>query len=135
MIVSKGKGMRASLLPTEHPRAERVFRADTFSIERSIGALAVEALTREVMLAPKPGLVSPADSGSHADMNLQTFQRSLSALESYFPQIAALGFAGADFEALRECGLAAEERMLAATGGVITHRGAVFSIGLLAASA
>jgi triphosphoribosyl-dephospho-CoA synthase len=39
------------------------------------------------------------------------------------------------FEALRECGLAAEERMMVATGGVNTHRGAIFSIGLLAAAA
>ena len=116
-------------------KAARDFRGDTFPIEQSIGNLAVEALTREVMLAPKPGLVSPSDSGSHTDMDLQTFQRSLIALENYFPQIAALGMAGAGFEALRDCGLGAEERMLAATGGINTHRGAIFSIGLLAAAA
>ena len=127
--------MLANPLPTMRRRAAHTLCGDAFPIEQSIGTLAVEALTREVMLAPKPGLVSPADAGSHADMDLQTFQKSLTALESYFPQIAALGMAGADFEALRECGLAAEERMMVATGGVNTHRGAIFSIGLLAAAA
>ena len=127
--------MPASPLPTMNQTAALDFRGETFPIEQSIGALALEALTREVMLAPKPGLVSPADCGSHTDMDLQTFQRSLTALESYFPQIAALGMADVEFETLRECGLAAEERMLAATGGVNTHRGAIFSIGLLAAAA
>ena len=127
--------MLASLPPTMRQKAPRDFRGAFVRIEQSIGTLAMEALTREVMLEPKPGLVSPADSGSHADMDLQTFQRSLSALETYFPQIAALGMAGADFEALRNCGLVAEERMLAATCGVNTHRGAIFSIGLLSAAA
>ncbi|WP_218135186.1 triphosphoribosyl-dephospho-CoA synthase MdcB [Variovorax sp. YR216] len=100
-----------------------------------IGRAATLALHDELELAPKPGLVSFIDSGSHADMDAHTFMRSLFALRHYFVQIAALGEAHAPFEALEHCGIAAEQRMLAATGGINTHRGAIFTLGLLCASA
>lgn len=100
-----------------------------------IGRAATLALHDELELAPKPGLVSFIDSGSHTDMDAHTFMRSLFALRHYFVQIAALGEAHAPFEALERCGIAAEARMLAATGGVNTHRGAIFTLGLLCASA
>jgi len=102
---------------------------------RTIGRAATLALVDELALSPKPGLVTLVDNGSHADMDAMTFLRSLFALRSYFPRIAALGQAGAGFDALERCGIAAEARMLAATGGVNTHRGAVFMLGLLCAAA
>ena len=100
-----------------------------------IGRDAVRALYAEVALHPKPGLVSPIDSGAHHDMDMRTFMRSLFALRGYFPAIAAAGADDADFDPLRRLGIAAERRMLAATSGVNTHRGAIFSLGLLAAAA
>ncbi|SCK41060.1 triphosphoribosyl-dephospho-CoA synthase [Variovorax sp. HW608] len=100
-----------------------------------IGRAATLALHDELELAPKPGLVSFIDSGSHDDMDAHTFMQSLFALRHYFVQIAALGEAHAPFEALERCGIAAEARMLAATGGINTHRGAIFTLGLLCASA
>lgn len=100
-----------------------------------IGSLAVRALYREVALSPKPGLVSPADSGSHDDMDFRTFLRSLQSLRGYFPEITRLGVTAPDFEPLRQLGVAAEAKMLAATGGINTHRGAIFNIGLLCAAA
>ena len=100
-----------------------------------IGRAATLALHDELALAPKPGLVSFVDNGSHDDMDAHTFMRSLFALRHYFAQIAALGEAHAPFEALEACGIAAEARMLDATGGVNTHRGAVFTLGLLCAAA
>jgi triphosphoribosyl-dephospho-CoA synthase len=100
----------------------------------AIGRAAVLALHDELALAPKPGLVSFADSGSHDDMDAHTFMRSLFALRSYFVAISELGAAGAPFEALERCGIAAEARMLAATGGVNTHRGAIFMLGMLCAA-
>lgn len=100
-----------------------------------IGRAAVRALYAELALHPKPGLVSPLDSGSHDDMDMKTFMRSLFALRGYYRDIAACGAAGADFAALQALGITAERRMLAATGGVNTHRGAVFGLGLLAAAA
>lgn len=102
---------------------------------REIGRAAVVALYDELALAPKPGLVSFVDSGSHADMDARTFVRSLFSLRQYFPHLARLGSAGSGFERLERAGMAAEARMLAATGGINTHRGAVFCLGLLCASA
>lgn len=100
-----------------------------------IGRLAVRSLYRELALAPKPGLVSPVDTGSHDDMNMSTFFRSLFALRHYFRDIARAGADGASFATLQSLGLAAETQMLAATGGINTHRGAIFNLGLLCAAA
>lgn len=100
-----------------------------------IGRAASRALHDELALAPKPGLVSFVDSGSHDDMDANTFLRSLFALRTYFVEIAELGAAQAPFEALERCGIDAEARMLRATGGINTHRGAIFVLGLLCAAA
>src|SRR3954462_2200459 len=88
-----------------------------------IGRAAVRALYAELALSPKPGLVSPLDSGAHDDMDMTTFMRSLFALRGYFCAIAAAGAAGAAFPALQALGIAAERRMLEATRGINTHRG------------
>lgn len=100
-----------------------------------IARCAVRALYAEVALEPKPGLVSFRDTGSHADMSASTFFKSLFALRHYFGHIACAGMAGQPFETLQALGCDAEARMLAATGGINTHRGAVFSLGLLCSAA
>lgn len=100
-----------------------------------IGRAATLALHDELSLTPKPGLVTLIDSGSHDDMDAHTFMRSLFSLRHYFAQIAETGFGGAEFAVLERCGIAAEARMLAATGGINTHRGAIFMLGLLCAAA
>ena len=110
------------------------FGAPTTHAQR-IGRAAIAALYDELALAPKPGLVSFEDTGSHSDMHAGLFMRSLFALRHYFIQIALLGGRHAPFAELQKAGVAAEARMLGATGGVNTHRGAVFLLGLLAASA
>ena len=102
---------------------------------QSIARCAVRALYAEVALEPKPGLVSFRDNGSHTDMSAPTFFKSLFALRHYFGAIAIAGQQGAPFETLQALGLDAEARMLRATGGVNTHRGAIFSLGLLCAAA
>ncbi len=102
---------------------------------QSIGRAATMALHDELALSPKPGLVTLVDAGSHDDMDAHTFMRSLFALRGYFVRIADLGAMQAPFEALECCGIEAEQRMLAATGGVNTHRGAIFTLGLLCAAA
>lgn len=102
---------------------------------QDIGRAATLSLYDELALSPKPGLVTLTCRGSHDDMDAQTFMRSLLALRGYFVRIAELGAAGAPFEALERCGIAAEARMLAATRGVNTHRGAIFMLGLLCAAA
>lgn len=100
-----------------------------------IGRLAIRSLYREAALAPKPGLVSPGSQGSHRDMDFTTFLRSLQSLRPYFPAIAACGLRRPGFLSLRLLGIEAEAAMLAATGGVNTHRGAIFNLGLLCAAA
>jgi triphosphoribosyl-dephospho-CoA synthase len=101
----------------------------------NIGRLAIRALLTELTLYPKPGLVSPVDNGAHDDMNLTTFVRSLLALRSYFRAIAEAGAREAPFVELQRLGIEAERRMLAATGGINTHRGAIFCLGFLVAAA
>lgn len=100
-----------------------------------IGRLAIRSLYREAALAPKPGLVSPSSRGSHRDMDFSTFLRSLQSLRLYFPAIATCGLHRPGFAPLQALGIEAEAAMLAATGGVNTHRGAIFNLGLLCAAA
>jgi triphosphoribosyl-dephospho-CoA synthase len=100
-----------------------------------IGAVAVDALLLEVDTWPKPGLVSTHDCGSHADMDAALLQRSAHALRPFFLQLVQAGMSDADLPALRDIGLCAERTMLVATGGINTHRGAIFGLGLLCAAA
>ncbi len=94
---------------------------------------AVAALLEELDLYPKPGLVSLHDSGSHTDMDHALMARSARTLRTPFEQVAANP--GPFDTCLRPLGILAEQQMLAATGGVNTHRGAIFALGLLLAAA
>ena len=96
---------------------------------------AIRSLHAELVLYPKPGLVSPVDNGSHDDMDAGLFLRSLFSLRHYFIRMAHAGAQSASFDTLKECGMQAERRMLAATNGINTHRGAIFSLGILCAAA
>jgi triphosphoribosyl-dephospho-CoA synthase len=101
----------------------------------ALARAAVAALYDELRAYPKPGLVSPIDSGAHADMDYALMCRSADSLLQPFASLAAAGRASASFEAaLMPLGIEAEGRMLAATGGVNTHRGAIFSLGLVVAA-
>lgn len=108
---------------------------------QKIARLACQALLYEVAATPKPGLVDRENSGSHRDMDFFTFQASAAALWPYFEQCAATGMQTRDdapeaaFARLRAPGLLAEGEMLRATGGVNTHKGAIFSLGILCAAA
>lgn len=102
---------------------------------RATGRMAVRSLYVELALYPKPGLVSMVDNGSHHDMHAGTFLRSLFALRHYFIEITAAGLRGAPFEVLRQLGIDAERRMMTATSGINTHRGAIFCLGMLCAAA
>ena len=99
-----------------------------------LAALAAKALTDEVRLTPKPGLVDERNSGAHSDMDLPLFLRSIDALTPYFRQITALSLSGADAAALQAAGLEAEAAMFRTTGGVNTHKGALFSFSVLLAA-
>src|SRR5260370_4159773 len=95
----------------------------------------VLALLQELAAWPKPGLVSYVDSGSHTDMDAAILQASAEMLRPFFAELARAGQDGSDMAGLRAIGLRAEAAMLAVTGGVNTHRGAIFGLGLLCAAA
>ena len=105
------------------------------SSSRHIATAALRSLHVELVLAPKPGLVCPNDDGSHRDMTATTLYASLFSLRHYFQQIADEGGNRGSFAAMRALGIAAEARMMQATRGVNVHRGAIFALGLLVASA
>ena len=108
---------------------------------QSIADTMRQALITEATLTPKAGLVDAVHNGGHSDMNLALFLRSADAIAPYLGDCAATGmtFAGHPasptlLAAIRPIGLAAEAAMRAATGGVNTHKGAIFAFGLTAAA-
>ena len=99
-----------------------------------IGHLASMALQVELDTTPKPGLVDRNDNGAHRDMDHALMQRSIQALHPYFVRLAQLGFTDKQpcHDEIVNIGIEAEREMFKATGGVNTHKGALFSIGLAA---
>lgn len=103
----------------------------------AVSALVTRALLDEVCVTPKPGLVDRANNGSHRDMDIFTFTASAAALAPYWGQCFQIGRETAHlppegaFRALRRAGQGAERAMFAATGGVNTHKGAIFTLGLI----
>jgi len=123
---------RAHGLPAIRRAADTLLR--TFAADR-LSEYAVEALLEEVELTPKPGLVDRRNNGAHRDMDLPLFQRSARALQPYFRRAAELGLERPDcMPALQQAGRDAETAMFAATGGVNTHKGAVYAFGLMLAA-
>jgi triphosphoribosyl-dephospho-CoA synthase len=106
----------------------------------NIARLALQSLLYEVSATPKPGLVDRYNQGAHQDMDFFTFMSSSAALVFYFYECAVRGWENHErdaelFPVLREVGLEAEKAMLKATGGVNTHKGLIFSLGLICAAA
>src|SRR6478752_2886906 len=93
------------------------------------------AALRQVTRPMRRNVVSHVDSGSHADMDASTFEASAAAITPFYGHLTIAGASGSSMNKLREIGLEAERAMLAVTGGVNTHRGAIFSLGLLCAAA
>lgn len=125
------------------PRARPVDCAGAIPVPAralTIGDLAAQALHDEATLSPKPGLVDARGSGAHTDLTLALMQLSATSLRPAFAAMAAAGLAaGGPDQALRETlgalGRDAEAAMLRATGGVNTHRGAIWCLGLLSGAA
>jgi len=104
-----------------------------------IADLAVAAIRAEADLTPKPGLVDRRGSGAHSDMDLAMLHASADALHAAFAECATAARQSLTDHELRDrlgvIGRAGEQTMLVATGGVNTHRGALWAVGLLSASA
>ncbi|MGN0373595.1 MAG: triphosphoribosyl-dephospho-CoA synthase CitG [Enterocloster sp.] len=106
----------------------------------SIGENAYCALLEEVYTTPKPGLVDLCSNGAHKDMDVGTFERSARALRPFFTAMADQGFErGCSpeelFGEIRKTGMEAEKAMYRATGGVNTHKGLIFTLGIFCAAA
>jgi triphosphoribosyl-dephospho-CoA synthetase len=131
-------------------------------ISSVIGRWARTAVLYEAAASPKPGLVTPFSNGSHSDMDYFTFLASAAAIAPFWEQFARLGVSfakdsglrakeeifvpggGAEsalpdpaklLSLLRKEGMRAEQAMFAATVSVNTHKGLVFSLGVLCAAA
>ncbi|MBR1855702.1 MAG: triphosphoribosyl-dephospho-CoA synthase [Oribacterium sp.] len=131
----------------------------------TIGWHVRNALLSEVYATPKPGLVDRRDTGAHKDMNFETFLASTEAITPYLSDMFRQGFdqgmevseknAGDDtthsgkndlsgydltleeqvFLGIRKTGIEAEKAMYAATVNVNTHKGMIFTMGILLAAA
>lgn len=116
-----------NLQPKTRPLAERL--AD----------LAVDALIDEADLSPKPALVDRRGNGAHTDLHLGLMHASALSLWPAFKEMAQAAIEFGDVglplrEAIGLMGREGEQTMLATTGGVNTHRGAIWALGLLVAA-
>mgnify|MGYP001298856586 CR=1 FL=1 len=94
-----------------------------------LSELMLNALLAEISLFPKPGLVTPIDSGSHSDMDYNSFLQSTSAISNIFTKLFGeiiIEEKAFTFESLRALGIEAEVKMKNATGNLNTHKGAIF---------
>ena len=132
---------RAHGLGTLQKKTQELLRDASQWLAEYIAVNAYFALNREVRTTPKPGLVDKNNQGSHKDMGLRHFFASANALRPYFYRFAETGMQTKDlaptetFTRIRPIGVEAEQAMYSATGGINTHKGAIFSMGLLCAAA
>lgn len=104
-----------------------------------LASKATQALIEEAQLTPKPALVDRRGSGAHRDLTLPLMLRSAKLLEGHFLRMAEAARGQVIDIALRErlgcIGREAESAMLQATGGLNTHKGAIWALGLLIGAA
>lgn len=98
------------------------------------------ALLGEVYTTPKPGLVDCHDTGAHRDMDVHTFEKSSEAITPYISRMFYSGYNWIRrpeelFAKIRKIGMQAEQAMYENTNGVNTHKGLIFTMGILAAAA
>lgn len=117
------------------------YQEDLSEISNQLADLGVEALINEASAWPKPGLVDPIEHGAHPDMDYFLFIKSSISMRSYLKKCALAGLNFDDhfplselFNEIREFGKVAESEMLKATAGVNTHKGAIFSLGIVMAA-
>ncbi|WP_434704202.1 triphosphoribosyl-dephospho-CoA synthase [Pseudomonas sp. Z1-12] len=112
----------------------------TLSLAERLADLAVDALIDEADLSPKPALVDRRGSGAHSDLHLGLMHASALSLWPAFKEMAEAALECGEIglplrEALGRIGREGEAAMLVTTGGVNTHRGAIWALGLLVAAA
>ncbi len=132
-----GENILGAQIPPPGEARRRMAAYFALADRERAAALVTRALLDEVCATPKPGLVDRANNGSHRDMSLFTFTASAAALAPYWRRCVQIGQDTAEqgpeetFRALRRAGQGAERAMFAATGGVNTHKGAIFTLGII----
>lgn len=115
-------------------------QAKPVTLAERLADLAVEALIDEADLSPKPALVDRRGNGAHTDLHLGLMHASALTLWPAFKEMAeaAIEFGEVGLplrEAIGRIGRDGERAMLATTGGINTHRGGIWALGLLVTSA
>jgi len=106
-----------------------------------ITSLAQRAILYEVSTTPKPGLVDCNNPGAHRDMDFFTFMASASAIYEGLKECTMMGlqFKCSDktklLQYIRIPGVECETSMFKATRNINTHKGIIFSLGILCAVA
>lgn len=142
-IVCKKKG-RSCAAGRLHPLEEILRITDELitnhfieSDSEYISNIAKTSLLKEVLTTPKPGLVDQKNNGSHKDMSVDLFIKSAKALKPYFKACTKIGIetqvksSEETFNLLRNLGLNAEQDMYRSTSGINTHKGIIYSLGII----
>ena len=104
------------------------------------GDMCTMSLLHEAYTTPKPGLVDKNNNGSHTDMDVPLFEKSALCLRSFFVDMFRIGETANNcaedeyYQKLRAKGIEAENTMFMVTNNVNTHKGQIYSIGILAAA-
>lgn len=109
------------------------------TLSTRLADLAVESLVEELSLTPKPGLVDRLNQGSHHDLTFPIMMDSAKSLHNTFYKMAMAAYGKYPSQELREkigeIGREGETVMFQVTGGINTHKGAIWSLGLLTGAA
>ena len=101
---------------------------------------ACRSMMYEVCITPKPGLVDRDNNGSHKDMDIYTFIDSSAVLAPYFRDLVMTGIKFFSdepqhlFQRIRYPGMIAEDQMFLVTNNINTHKGLIFSLGIICAA-
>ena len=128
---------RAHGVEAVRKKTEKILR-DFFA--QDVASMALAALRDELDTTPKPGLVDRNNSGANPDMSYDMFIKSAEAVAPYMGEIFSAAAESGEInsetaERIRAIGMEAERMMYIATGGINTHKGAIYSMGLLSAGA
>ncbi|MDO8064229.1 triphosphoribosyl-dephospho-CoA synthase [Candidatus Phytoplasma bonamiae] len=95
--------------------------------------LALISIETELLCYPSLGLVSINNCGSHQDMNFNLFMKSKETFGVYFLHIynLVLSHKSLNFNKLRILGIEQEKRMFKVTNNINTHKGLIFSFGII----
>ncbi len=103
-----------------------------------ISKFAIQAISYEAACFPSPGLVSPVSDGAHKDMEYFMFLDSTVSLIKPLILCCEAGLSNDEpkkiFETVRKIGVLGENEMFKATGGINTHKGMLFLMGIACAA-